>query len=88
MKQVRAAPQLSPEERDRALALFSSRRFSDLLRNEQFAAQFDKSVRSNFVTFRWMIRLSAYSILASVLVFNATCRRCITAESVGWCFTT
>ncbi len=69
LKQIRANPQLSPEERERALELFSSRRFSDLLRNEEFAARIDKSVRTNFATFRWMIRLSAYSILASVLVF-------------------
>ena len=36
--------------------------------NSQFAEKFDRTVRLNFATFRWMIRLSVLSILASVAV--------------------
>ena len=40
--------------------------------NSQFAEKMDSSVRFNFATFRWMIRLSVLSILTSVAVIALT----------------
>lgn len=70
LKQIRQDPRLSPGERAKAIELFSSIRFSDLMKNDRFAQHFDRMVRFNFATFRWMIRLSVLSILASLLVFG------------------
>lgn len=69
LKQVRADPKLSPQDREQGLEFFTQNRFSDLMKNDEFAEQFDWHVRLNYATFRWMIRLSALSILASVIVF-------------------
>jgi len=69
LKQIGADPNLSPEKRAQALKFFTSVRFSDLMTNGQFAANFDRTVRINYATFRWMIRLSVLSILVSVAVF-------------------
>src|SRR5690349_12710421 len=66
--EIRADKQLSPEERAEATRFFTMVNFSDLLANEEFAKQFEWSVRFNFATFRWMIRLSVLSILTSVAV--------------------
>jgi Zn-dependent protease with chaperone function len=69
LKQIRADTKLSPEKRAQALEVFTSVRFSDLMTNRQFAERADSTVRFNFATFRWMIRLSVLSILTSVAVF-------------------
>ncbi len=93
-KQVREDPNLTPAQREDRLAFLAANRFSDLMKNDQIAVQFDKTVRFNFATFRWMIRLSALSILASVVVF-ALAGLCVLASlasqqsqylslSVGW----
>ena len=68
LKQIQANTNLSPEQRARALAFYQSVRFSALMTNSQFAEQVDRTVRLNYATFRWMIRLSVLSILASVAV--------------------
>ncbi len=67
---IREDATLSPQERERAVAFFTSNRFSDLMKNDEFAQQFPKSLRFDFATFRWMIRLSLLSIVASVAVFT------------------
>ncbi|MGP0062016.1 MAG: M48 family metalloprotease [Isosphaeraceae bacterium] len=69
LKQIRADPNLSPEKRAQVLEALTTVRFSRLMMNRQFAEKFDWTVRLNFATFRWMIRLSVLSILASVIVF-------------------
>jgi Zn-dependent protease with chaperone function len=69
LKQVSADPSLSPEKRAELTQFFTAVRFSDLMTNSQFAERFDRSARFDFATFRWMIRLSVLSILASVAVF-------------------
>jgi len=68
LQQIQADPSLSEEDRTQAIEFFTENRFSDLMRNEQFAQQFS-SAKFEFATFRWMIRLSILSIAASVLVF-------------------
>jgi len=69
LRQVRQDPKLSPEERQKAVAFFTAVPFSRLIRDDEFAQQVDATARFNYATFRWMIRLSALSILASVGVF-------------------
>lgn len=69
LQQLRADQTLSAEERQQRIDFFASHRFSDLMKNGEFAAQFDRGLRFDYATFRWMIRLSALSILASVAVF-------------------
>ena len=69
LRQIRADPQLSPEEREKAIEFFTAHPFSELLTNGEFAAQVDRTARFDFATFRWMIRLSALSIAISVAVF-------------------
>ena len=72
LAQVARDPNLSAEDRAEAQEVLANRPFSDLMKNGEFAQQFDRSVRINFATFRWMIRLSVLSILSSVLVFGLT----------------
>src|SRR5262249_34905591 len=69
LKQIREDSALSPAEREKAQQFFTAVRFSDLMKNSKFAEQFDGMVRFHFTTFRWMIRLSVLSIVASVSVF-------------------
>jgi len=70
LRQIREDPKMSPGEREQAVKYFTSYRFSDLIKNNEFAKEIDGTVRFNFATFRWMIFLSALSILASVIVFT------------------
>src|SRR5579862_4069969 len=60
---------MSPAERQKAVELFTAAPFSRLMRDEKFAQQVDATARFSYATFRWMIRLSALSILASIVVF-------------------
>jgi Zn-dependent protease with chaperone function len=69
LQQIAADPTLSPEKRGQAERFFTTVPFSEMMANSQFAERFDWNVRFNFATFRWMIRLSVLSILASVAVF-------------------
>lgn len=69
LKQIQADPKLSAEKRAAADKFFTSVRFSDLMTDRRFADGFDSTLQFNFATFRWMIRLSILSILASVVVF-------------------
>jgi Zn-dependent protease with chaperone function len=69
LKQIREDPSLSAEKRAKAVEFFTSVRFSKLVANSQFAENLDSTVRLHYATFRWMIRLSVLSILASVAVF-------------------
>jgi Zn-dependent protease with chaperone function len=69
LKQIGEDRKISAEERADAIEKVSTMRFSRLMRNPAFAAQVDATLQFNYATFRWMIRLSLLSILASVLVF-------------------
>lgn len=64
-----------PAERDRAIAFFNEHPFSELIQHEEVAKGLDSSVRFDYFAFRWLIRLSIVSIVASlaVFVFMAVC---------------
>jgi Zn-dependent protease with chaperone function len=70
LKQISEHPTLSPEERANAQRFYSTVRFSDLMKDKEFAQQTSGMTQFSFATFRWMIRLSALSILTSVAVFG------------------
>jgi Zn-dependent protease with chaperone function len=72
LKQIREDASLAPEEREKAIAFFTEHPFSELLENEEFAAEVDSTARFNFTTFKWLIRLSAWSIIAGIAVFLLT----------------
>ena len=69
LEQIRADAGLTPEERENATAFFTEHPFSELIKNEVFANQIDSTALFHYATFRWMIRLSAASLLAGVVVF-------------------
>jgi Zn-dependent protease with chaperone function len=69
LSQIRQDASLSPEDRERALALFSEHPISELIQNEEFAASLSSQTRFDYATFRWMIRLSVASIAAAAGVF-------------------
>ena len=69
LKQIGEDPRLSSEQREKARAFFTAVPVSRLMTNAEFAQQFDRMVRFQFATFRWMIFLSAASILVGVAVF-------------------
>jgi Zn-dependent protease with chaperone function len=69
LNRISTDPSLTPARRAQAQELFTNVPFSRLIRNSEFAKSIDSSLRFHFATFRWMIRLSALSILASVVVF-------------------
>jgi Zn-dependent protease with chaperone function len=69
LAQIRADANLSAEERADATAFFSENPFSELVKNKEFAANLDSTYRFYFATFRWMIRLSALSIVVGLAVF-------------------
>lgn len=67
--QINQDHRLSAEARAQAIKQASTLRFSRLIQDPKIADKVDGTLRFNYATFRWMIRLSALSILASVLVF-------------------
>ncbi len=69
LSQLRSDQDMSPEEREEAIAFYTQVPFSQLLLVEEFAANVDADLRWHYATFRWAIRLSALSILGSIAVF-------------------
>lgn len=69
IQQIRSDPKLTAEEKQRGVEFFTEHPISELIQDKDFAAGLDGTLRFNFATFRWMIRLSAWSIAAGVLVF-------------------
>lgn len=69
LDQVWSDRNLTEQERAEAIAFLKEARFSQLITQEEIAATFDLKTRFDYATFRWMIRLSALSILSSVAVF-------------------
>jgi Zn-dependent protease with chaperone function len=94
LRQISEDRKLSAEERAEAIEQASTLRFSRLIQDPNIAQGADDTVRFNYATFRWMIRLSLLSILASVLVFAlaGVCVVCSLSSqrmqywslSVGW----
>lgn len=69
LNQIQSDRKLTQEERARAVAFFSEIPFSQLIRNEDIAAMLPSETRFHYATFRWMILLSAGSILVGIGVF-------------------
>lgn len=61
---------LSLAERERAVAFFNEHPFSELITSEELGANFDKTTRFHFATFRWLFWLSAIAIGSGVAVFG------------------
>jgi Zn-dependent protease with chaperone function len=72
LAQINEDATLSPEERQNAIAFFTDNSFSELVKNEEFAANVTPESRTYFTIFRWMIRLSALAIVMSLVVFLLT----------------
>ncbi len=60
---------LTPEQRTKATEFFTAHPYSQLIKNKEFAADLDSRAKFDYTTFRWMIRLSAYSIVGGFAVF-------------------
>jgi Zn-dependent protease with chaperone function len=69
LAEVREDATLSPAERQEAIAFFTEHPFSELIQSDKFAANLESRARFDYATFRWMIRLSALSIVAGIAVF-------------------
>lgn len=69
IKEIQGDGNLTPAEKERGIAFFNEHPFSELIKDDQFAANLDGTLVFNFATFRWMIRLSAWSIIGGAAVF-------------------
>jgi Zn-dependent protease with chaperone function len=69
LAEIRADATLSPEDRERAIAHFTDHPMSELIRNDEFAANVSSQAHFDYATFRWMILLSAASIAAAITIF-------------------
>lgn len=69
LQDIRADTKMTAEERAKAIEFFTRVPFSRLIRNPEFAANVDPTARSHYATFRWMIFLSAWSIVSGIAVF-------------------
>ena len=68
LNEIRADRSLPDEQREAAIRLYTEVPFSRMLENEQFAAGVNDGVRFDYATFRWMIRLSAWSIAGGIAI--------------------
>jgi Zn-dependent protease with chaperone function len=69
LRQVREDGRLSADQRERAVAFFTHHPVSDLIADAKFSAMLDGTTRFHYATFRWLIRLSIFSIASGVAVF-------------------
>ncbi|OWK41590.1 M48 family metalloprotease [Fimbriiglobus ruber] len=69
LEQIRADQSLSEEERARAVAFFTNVPFSQLILDKEIASKLPDNTQFHYATFRWMILLSAASVLVGVAVF-------------------
>jgi Zn-dependent protease with chaperone function len=69
LESIRSDKTLTDEQRAKATAFFTANPVSQLLLHEQFAALGTPESRFYYATFRWMILLSALSVLAGIGVF-------------------
>jgi Zn-dependent protease with chaperone function len=65
---IRADPTLGEQDRAEAVQFFADNPMSTLITKDDVAAQADDDLVFYYATFRWMIRLSALSIVSSVTV--------------------
>lgn len=69
-EQVQADTALSPDEKAAYLAFWQEHPFSEQIRDPAVAADVDSTMVSHYAIFRWMIWLSAGSLISGVLVFG------------------
>lgn len=69
LQQVRADGNLTDGQRARAIDFFNEIPVSQLMTNKAFASQMRSDTRFHYATFRWMIFLSAGSIVVGIGVF-------------------
>jgi Zn-dependent protease with chaperone function len=69
LQQIVNDRKLTEEQRARAVAFFTETPFSQLLREAENADEVPADTRLHYATFRWMMLLSAVSILTGVAVF-------------------
>lgn len=69
VKQVQTDPNVREDERAKAVAFFTEVPFSQLVLNQEFARTVPSGLLFDYATFRWMIFLSAASVLVGVAVF-------------------
>lgn len=69
LEQIRNDQQMPAEERAKAIAFFNEVPVSRLMLSKEFAAQVDDGTRFNYATIRWMLRLSALSVVSGIGVF-------------------
>src|SRR5689334_13239414 len=62
-------PNLTPQQRQEGIEFVQRNNYSDLLMNEQFAAEAPADVLFQYTVFRWMIRISLLSIASGVGAF-------------------
>lgn len=68
INEIRADNSLSAEQRQEAIEFYTQVPFSKLIQNEEFARTVNKETRFYYATFRWAIRLSAWSIVSGIVV--------------------
>lgn len=69
LQDIRKDAQLSQDEHDAAVRFFTDTPFSQLVTNEQFAANVDSTTQTYYMSFRWMMRLALLSVLCGLVVF-------------------
>jgi Zn-dependent protease with chaperone function len=69
IRQVVADRDLSADQRDQAIELFSTVPFSRLVRDDRFAEIVSPELQTSFATFHWMIVLSTISLASGLAVF-------------------
>ena len=67
--QIRAATDLTNDQREKAIEFFDKTPFSQQLLDPAVAQNTDSELRFSYTTFRWMIRLSAISVISGIAVF-------------------
>ena len=67
--QIRTNDKLTDEQREQMIAYYSARPFSELIQEEEIAANTSSEMQFHYATFRWAIRLSGGSVMAGVAVF-------------------
>lgn len=68
LRQIQSDANIPQEERDSATAFFQEHPFSELVTQPGFRDMLDGTTVFHYATFRWMMRLSAISIVAGVAI--------------------
>lgn len=69
LQQIASDQTLNPEERAQSEEVIRNVPFSRMMRDPEFAAGVDSTVRFDYATFRWMIRIAALCIAGGIGAF-------------------